>query len=111
MRYEDISTHHDASVMCSNQRVQANALSPNWGQVIFQSANEMMQSTMLRRRLDEIQSQVQPEKEWWEKRRASIQSDFMKELEEDTASRSQTSTFANKTGSDEDGVLVEVGGH
>ncbi len=71
----------------------------------------MMQSTLLRNRLDEIQSQAQPEKEWWEKRRASIQSDFMKELEGDTTSRSQASTLAGKAGSDEDGVLVEVGGH
>jgi translocation protein SEC66 len=78
--------------------------------VIFQSANEMMQSTLLRNRLDEIQSQAQSEKEWWEKRRASIQSDFMKEIE-DTGSRSRAGTLADRIGSDEDAVLVEVGGH
>ena len=36
---------------------------------------------MLRDRLDEIQAQADQEKEWWEKRRATVRSEFMKELE------------------------------
>jgi translocation protein SEC66 len=36
----------------------------------------------LRKRLDEIQAQAAAEKEWWEKRRATIQKDFMQELEQ-----------------------------
>lgn len=37
---------------------------------------------MVRKRLDEIQDTMESEKTWWEKRRATIQSDFMKELDE-----------------------------
>ncbi|RQM06926.1 hypothetical protein DH86_00000078 [Scytalidium sp. 3C] len=62
--------------------MEANALAPNWGQTIFQSANEIAANTIFRKRLDEIQSQTESEKEWWEKRRASIQAEFMKELDE-----------------------------
>jgi translocation protein SEC66 len=38
---------------------------------------------VLRERLDEIQAQTEHDKEWWEKRRASIQTEFMKELDEE----------------------------
>ena len=65
-----------------SNNVQANALSPNWGQSIFQSANEIAANSLLRKRLDEIQAQTQAEKEWWEKRRESIQGEFMKELDQ-----------------------------
>jgi translocation protein SEC66 len=60
---------------------------------------------MFRKRLDEIQAQTTAEKEWWEKRRASIQSDFMKELDE-----ASVKSPTNKTGSDDDAILVESGG-
>jgi translocation protein SEC66 len=61
---------------------KANALAPNWGQTIFQSANEIAANTVLRKRLDEIQAQTESEKQWWEKRRAQIQKEFMNELNE-----------------------------
>ncbi|EOO02080.1 putative translocation protein sec66 protein [Phaeoacremonium minimum UCRPA7] len=77
--------------------MEANALAPNWGQTIFQSANEIAGNTTLRKRLDEIQAQAATEKEWWEKRRAAIQSDFMKEL--DDAEKKPTS--------EDDAVLVD----
>lgn len=77
--------------------MEANALAPNWGQTIFQSANEIAGNTTLRKRLDEIQAQAANEKEWWEKRRAAIQSDFMKEL--DDAEKKPTS--------EDDAVLVD----
>ncbi len=57
---------------------------------------------MLRKRLDEIQDQTQAEKEWWDKRRASIQQEFMKELDEEA-----DKAAGNKAGSEEDGVLVD----
>ncbi|TVY49308.1 Translocation protein [Lachnellula occidentalis] len=74
---------------------EANALTPNWGQTIFQSANEIAAGTLLRKKLEDIQSQAPAEKEWWERRRASIKSEFMKELD-----------TPGKGGSDEDAVLV-----
>lgn len=80
---------------------------PNWGQTIFQSANEINANTQFRKRIEEIQAQTQAEKEWWEKRRASIQSDFMKELDEEGAA---AKPVVSKTGSDEDAVIVEANG-
>jgi len=50
----------------------------------------------------EIQATVDSEKEWWEKRRASIQKDFMKELDEESE---ETPAKAN---SDDEPVLVET---
>lgn len=64
--------------------LQANALSPNWGQTIFQSANEIAANTQLRKRLDEIQAQTEAEKAWWDKRRESISGEFMKELDQES---------------------------
>ncbi|KAL2756411.1 hypothetical protein ACRALDRAFT_1081721 [Sodiomyces alcalophilus JCM 7366] len=63
--------------------MEANALVPNWGQIIFQSANEIAANTNLREKLDGIQEQTEAEKAWWEKRRAAIQADFMRELDEE----------------------------
>ncbi|EAA36218.1 hypothetical protein GE21DRAFT_874 [Neurospora crassa] len=85
--------------------MEANALAPNWGQSIFQTANEIAANTVLRERLDEIQAQATQEKEWWEKRRATVRSEFMKELEGDEAgtgtpvdTSSVTSSPSNKKG-------------
>lgn len=82
---------------------QANALAPNWGPTIFQSAHEMAANARLRQRLDEIQSQTEAEKQWWEKRCGQIQSDFMKEL--DDSEKSST-----KATSEDDAVLVDTPG-
>ncbi|KAI0625748.1 translocation protein sec66 [Pyrenophora tritici-repentis] len=77
---------------------EANAFAPNWGQTIFQSASEMAQNNHIRERLAEITAKAPAEKEWWEKRKATIQSEFMKELEDE------------KVKSDEEGVMVEKAG-
>ncbi|KAI8683972.1 hypothetical protein NCS57_00062300 [Fusarium keratoplasticum] len=81
---------------------EANALAPNWGQSIFQSAHEMAANAAIRTQLDELLAQADSEKEWWEKRRSQIQSDFMKELD-----GSEQSSSA-KTASEEDAVLVDT---
>jgi len=86
--------------------MEANALAPNWGQSIFQSANEIAASAVFRNRLDEIQAQTDTEKEWWEKRRAAIESDFMKELDAPAETTKAVPT-TSKSISDEDTVLVE----
>ncbi|KAK8089050.1 translocation protein S66 [Apiospora hydei] len=83
--------------------MEANALAPGWGQTIFQSANEIAANTVLRSRLDEIQNKAAAEKEWWEKRRETIQTEFMKELEEEPAKGGL------KIGSDDEAVLVDSG--
>ncbi|KYK55416.1 hypothetical protein DCS_07379 [Drechmeria coniospora] len=78
---------------------EANALAPNWGPTIFQSAHEIAANTKLRERLEEIEAQAASEKQWWEKRRGQIQSEFMKEL--DTSAKGV---------SEDDAVLVETPG-
>lgn len=76
---------------------QANGLAPNWGQTIFQTANEVAANTMFQNKLEDIQAKTEAEREWWEKRRATISSDFMKELDEE----------GTKAAPSEDGILVD----
>ena len=65
----------------------------------------MANNALIRKRVNDIQAQVKTERDWWDKRKAKIQSDFMKELNE-------PNTVAPTGGksNDEDGVLVESGG-
>lgn len=56
---------------------------------------------MFQKKLEEITAKTDAEKEWWEKRRAAISSDFMKELEED-GDKSQA------TAPSDDGILVDA---
>lgn len=79
---------------------QANGLAPNWGQTIFQTANEIAANSLFQDKLEEIQSKTEAEKEWWEKRRNAISSEFMKELDEDAGVKAPSS---------EDGILVDAG--
>jgi translocation protein SEC66 len=87
---------------------QANAFSPNWGQTIFQSANEIASNQLIRKRMDELQATQESEREWWDRKKASIQSDFMKELDQEPAAAK--SAPAGSRASDDDAVLVEAGG-
>ncbi|KAL4913157.1 Pre protein translocase subunit Sec66-domain-containing protein [Aspergillus aurantiobrunneus] len=111
---------------------EANAYVSNWGQTIFQSANEMVNNAVVRERLERHQKKLDEEKAWWEKKKASIQEGFMKELDaekpitattaataaetvvEDKKSESSASTPAaappapTVTESDDDAVLVEA---
>ncbi|KAH6685361.1 translocation protein sec66 [Plectosphaerella plurivora] len=80
--------------------MEANALAPNWGQIIFQSANEIAANTVVRKRLEDIQETTDAEKAWWEKRRATIQSELVKELDDEKASTNPSSV---------DGDTVVVG--
>lgn len=61
---------------------------PNWGQTIFQSANEMMNNDIYRQRVSEQQEKLAEEKEWWSKKKATTQEQFMKELNEGSAAAS-----------------------
>lgn len=113
---------------------QANALASNWGTTIFQSAHEMVNNEIIRQKVARRQAEGKADREWWDKERASIQSNFMAELEESSSARvgagasiakgpaagitAKTSTPTLKSGSlggerggsDEDTVLVEGGG-
>jgi translocation protein SEC66 len=65
----------------------------------------MANNNLLRKRLEELQSEASSEKEWWNKKKASIQSEFMKQLDEDAKG---SSTAVSKV-SDDDAVLVDAG--
>lgn len=51
--------------------LQANALAPNWGQIIFQSANEIAANQMFKQKLADIESQKDLAKEKYAKRKAA----------------------------------------
>ena len=55
----------------------------------------MAQNNHIRERLAEITAKAPAEKEWWENRKAAIQSEFIKELD------------AEKVTSEDEGVMVE----
>lgn len=77
----------------------------------------MANNLMLRKKVDAIQAQVDSERAWWEKRKATIQESFMKELDEEkrgSVSGAATGSVVagvveKEKGSDgsDDGVLVE----
>ena len=98
--------------------LQANAFAENWGQTIFQSANEINQNIILKQRTAEIQSQLESEKSWWERKRSGMKSDLTKEVEENEDGGDVDSEPAvgapvgGKKGgsSDEDAVLVDADG-
>ncbi|EEP76634.1 conserved hypothetical protein [Uncinocarpus reesii 1704] len=103
---------------------EANAFVPGWGQTIFQSANEMTLNAIFRQRVEDIQMTAKQEREWWDRKKASIQEGFMKELEQEEqqggtasvsaekkpASSTSGSVAGDKLISDDDTVLVEGGG-
>ncbi|KAK2741026.1 translocation protein S66 [Myotisia sp. PD_48] len=89
---------------------EANAFSPGWGQTIFQSANEMFLNNAVRNELEEIQSSVAEERAWWDRRKASIQEGFMKELEQEGSVASSLGENSTRLISDDDAVLVDAGG-
>lgn len=70
----------------------------------------MVQAEITHKKIDQIQAQGKADRAWWDQERASIQSKFMKELDEapSTAVNKPTTPGADK--SDEDAVLVEGGG-
>jgi len=88
---------------------EANAFSPGWGQTIFQSANEIANNQVIRTRMTELQAQKDAEREWWDIRKAKIQSEFMKELDEGSPTATPAKPGVSRT-SDDDTVLVEGGG-
>lgn len=115
------------SLLTDNYGFQANAYAAGWGQTIFQSANEIANNTTLRQKVKAQQASVNEEREWWDRKKASIQEGFMKELDEgssakDTSKTPAASSTSNSTAnntaaatpaasvsgkSDDDAVLVD----
>ncbi|KAJ5902399.1 translocation protein (Sec66) [Penicillium taxi] len=97
---------------------EANAYVPNWGQIIFQSANEMMNNDLYRQRMSEHQDKVSEERKWWDNKKASVQESFMKELNDEKTGSSAASKAPESISpaaptsiaqaSDDEPVLVEA---
>ncbi|CAK7266303.1 Translocation protein S66 [Sporothrix epigloea] len=85
--------------------LEANALVPNWGQFIFQSANAIAANELLRKKLDAVQDKATAEKAWWEKRKAALSESG----ETNAASKTKTlsSSTAPSKNSEDDTVLVD----
>lgn len=60
----------------------------------------MTANAAMRSSIEDILAQAESEKQWWEKRRGQIQSEFMKELD------SEQSSSAKAT-SEEDAVMID----
>lgn len=73
----------------------------------------MHHNAILRDKLASIQAKGKRDREWWDQEKATIQSNFMKELDEDQKDNAKPAVAApgaDRVGSDEDAVLVEGGG-
>lgn len=80
----------------------------------------MMNNELYRRRMNEQQEKLAEEREFWNKKKASIQEGFMKELNEGSTPAVETTAPSKAPesaagppapsvqGSDDDGVLVEA---
>ncbi|CAK7562247.1 MAG: Translocation protein S66 [Sporothrix epigloea] len=86
--------------------LEANALVPNWGQFIFQSANAIAANELLRTKLDAVQDKATAEKAWWEKRKAALSEGSETVATSKTKSALSSSTVPSKT-SEDDTVLVD----
>ena len=89
-------------------------MAPNWGQTIFQSANEIINNASIRETVSKLQEKGKADREWWDKERASIQTKFMQELNEEkpagTSKGAASGAASGAANSDEDAVMVEGGG-
>jgi len=73
----------------------------------------MNQNIIIKQRIAELQEKLASDKAWWERKKAGIQSDFLKEVgaSEPTESAAATTTppAVPKPGSsDEEGVMVDA---
>ncbi|KAK3902417.1 Pre protein translocase subunit Sec66-domain-containing protein [Staphylotrichum tortipilum] len=88
--------------------MEANALLPGWGQIIFQSANEIAANKVLRDRLEEIEVQLEHDKEWWDKRRGDVKTDPTPKDQQQPADDEASEKGLAKAGSEDEPVLVET---
>ena len=71
----------------------------------------MVNNITIREKLAEIQAKGKAEKERLDREKENVKSEFLKELnEEQTEATRAEGTAGEKTGSDEDAVLVDGGG-
>lgn len=113
---------------------EANALAPDWGRTIFQTANEMVQNKILRDKLDAVKATLPAEKAAWEAQREKSRRELLgdddttaakaqpggtagaskqqqqQQLVQPEVSAAKSALAAPVASSDEDGVIVESPG-
>ncbi|CAD0113159.1 unnamed protein product [Aureobasidium uvarum] len=82
--------------------------------------SEIANNQLAKQRMEDIQSKLPEEKAWWDKRKQGIQSQFMKELDDEaagsrkgsvtSAANSRKGSVTSIAGQTEDAVLVETPG-
>ncbi len=70
----------------------------------------MINNDNIRETVAKLQAKGKADREWWDKERASIQSKFMQELDEEKPAEGSKAPVLGTANSDEDAVLVEAGG-
>ena len=86
---------------------EANALANNWGQIIFQSANEMVNREILAERLAIIKSEEAQEKQKWETFKVERRQNALKELGEEVSSSDDEDEKSK--GKDQAGSALKAG--
>jgi translocation protein SEC66 len=71
--------------------MEANAYKEGWGQIIFNTANEMVNHDRVRERSERVAADAAEERKWWDEKRA----------------RSTRELLGEEGTSDSDGVIVE----
>lgn len=64
---------------------EANAYKEGWGQMIFQTASEMVNHDRIRLRAAQVDTDAEEERKWWDEKRARA----ARELMDDAASDSE----------------------
>lgn len=88
---------------------EANALSPGWGQSIFQNASEMAQNRVLMDKLAKMRGTLDAEKAEWDATRERARMELEGEVTEQKNVEVKMKAVRN-TASDDDAVMVETPG-
>jgi translocation protein SEC66 len=68
----------------------------------------MAANSVVRRKVEEVQAQAKAEREWWDEKRATIKTEFLKELDGGLETK-KSALASDRPGSEDDAVLVEAG--
>ncbi|KAI5844247.1 Sec62/63 complex, subunit Sec66 [Tricharina praecox] len=65
--------------------MEANAYKEGWGQLIFQTANEMVNHDRIKERAEKVATEAEAERKWWNEKRERSSRELMGEEEEFTS--------------------------
>jgi translocation protein SEC66 len=68
--------------------MEANAYKEGWGQIIFQTANEMVNNDRLRERAERVAVEGSTERAWWDEKRERASRELMQDASTTSAADS-----------------------